>query len=244
MSLQRTKLAWVLASVFLGTLGAPWAGAQQEATEPLNPIGKLAPLFAGKSLDGKEISLADYQGKAVLVHFWATSCEECKRQLRWLANARERYAKQGFEVLAILADKESEAEARNLVTRYHIRYPILASNPDAAKKYGGIRALPTSFYIGCSGKVVLEETGFLSRGEIEANVRELLGLSGAASARSKSGRRDSDNMRPIPWPDGVEAACIAEAMRSDQVGLATQSSAGRPKSDGERTVTCSALFIR
>ena len=55
-------------------------------------------------LSGKQVSLADYKGKAVLLNFWATWCGPCKLEMPWLVQLRDKYTDQGFEVLGIESD--------------------------------------------------------------------------------------------------------------------------------------------
>src|SRR5690606_3885718 len=60
--------------------------------------GKMAPNFFWKSADGTERSLKDYQGKVVLINFWATWCPPCRRELPDLVKLREELGPEGFEI--------------------------------------------------------------------------------------------------------------------------------------------------
>lgn len=138
-------------------------------------MGKQAPAFTAATLDGAHISLADYRGKAVLVNFWATWCGACKVEMPWLAELREKYATQGFEVLGILTNNATPEKIAAVKEKYGIQYPILMCNHATAQAYGGLPELPASFFVDRSGKVVAEMGATDSETQIEVNVRKALG---------------------------------------------------------------------
>ncbi|MFZ0517722.1 MAG: TlpA disulfide reductase family protein [Acidobacteriaceae bacterium] len=140
---------------------------------------KPAPSFTLKSVDGKPVSLKDYKGKAVLLNFWATWCGPCKLEMPWLIELQKKYASQGFTVLGVSEDDGStEAEARKEVSDYMAKmgvdYPVLMYDDQMNKAYGGIDYLPTSYYIGRDGKVVIEAGGLISESEMEENIKKIL----------------------------------------------------------------------
>jgi thiol-disulfide isomerase/thioredoxin len=150
------------------------AAKPDEKVAPPRLLGKAAPLFTVKSFAGKEVSLADFKGKAVVVNFWATWCEACRQEMPWLAELREKYAAQGFEVLGIVTDRASSAKIASAVRSYGVNYPILFCNHATAQAFGGLPELPVSFFIDSHGKIVATMTGANSKQEIEARVREIL----------------------------------------------------------------------
>jgi peroxiredoxin len=144
------------------------------ASHMRNLVGHPAPGFTVTTLSGKPVSLVDYRGKAVLVNFWATWCGNCKLEMPWLAELREQYAPQGFEVLGILTNDAPPEEIATITQRYGVKYPILMCNHKAAQAYGGLAELPESFFIDRHGRVVTEMTGADSKAAIEADIRKAL----------------------------------------------------------------------
>jgi peroxiredoxin len=138
-------------------------------------LGQPAPGFLLTTLDGRPVSLADYRGKAVLVNFWATWCGNCKLEMPWLAELRERYAGQGFEVLGIVTDNAPAEKIESLARKYGVHYPVLVSNHATAQAYGGLPTLPESFFIDRRGRIVAVVSGADSKQEIEASIRRALG---------------------------------------------------------------------
>src|SRR5487761_1466066 len=135
---------------------------------------KPAPSFTLKSVDGKTVSLSDYKGKAVLLNFWATWCGPCKLEMPWLIQMQKKYASQGFTVLGISEDDGSTKDVRDFMEKMGVDYPVLMYDDQLNKAYGGIDYLPTSYYIGRDGKVIVESGGLISESEMEANIQKIL----------------------------------------------------------------------
>jgi cytochrome c biogenesis protein CcmG/thiol:disulfide interchange protein DsbE len=165
------------------------SGAAPE-TEEKSPLeGKPAPAFTLENLQGQKVSLASYKGKAVLVNFMATWCAPCKVETPWLIKLRDQYAPQGFEVLGISTDDldkddkkqnaQDKADIAKFVSNMHIDYPVLIDGDSISHPYGGIDALPTSFFVDRSGKVIAAIVGLHDRDELEANIKKALASGGA-----------------------------------------------------------------
>ena len=168
------KIAWMGAAALLLTLCPSLSAQAASPVKAISLIGKPAPEFVVNSLDGKGVSLGDYKGRAVLVNFWATWCTNCKVEMPWLAQLREKYATKGFEVLGIVTDGAGDKKIRQLTAKYAVQYPILRCNHATAQAYGGLPELPASFFIDRHGKIVAEMDGADSRHEIEANIEKAL----------------------------------------------------------------------
>ncbi|MGD0789949.1 MAG: TlpA disulfide reductase family protein [Terracidiphilus sp.] len=166
-----------------GQLAVNPAGGEPEYLSPLK--GKPAPEFVLEDLSGKKVSLAGYKGKAVLINFWATWCGPCKIETPWLIELRNRYAPQGFEVLGVSTDdidrgdpqklSDEKKEIARFVEETHIPYPVLIDGDSLSKPYGGLDAMPTSFFVDRNGTVVAAQMGLTSKDDIEASIKKALG---------------------------------------------------------------------
>ncbi len=144
-----------------------------------------APDFTLEDLSGKKVSLASYRGKAVLINFWATWCGPCKIETPWLVELRNQYASKGFEILGVSLDdldpddkKMLAGEKRDIAkfaAQEHMQYPVLIDGGSIDKPYGGLDALPTSFFVDRNGKVVATQLGLTSKDDIEGNIHKALG---------------------------------------------------------------------
>ncbi len=179
---RRQAAARLLASAAQGELVLSPASGEAEYVSPLQ--GQPAPAFTLEDLNGKKVSLADYKGKALLLNFWATWCSPCKIETPWLIDLRNRYAAQGFEILGISMDDIDPDDPAKLsgekqeITRFaqqmHMPYPVLIDGDSISQPYGGLDALPASFFVDRKGIVVAAQVGLTSADEIEANIKKAL----------------------------------------------------------------------
>jgi thiol-disulfide isomerase/thioredoxin len=148
-----------------------------------NAAAKPAPDVTLRDLDGKDLSLAQYKGKVVLVNFWATWCEPCQVEIPWLIEMQQKYAARGFTVLGIAMDEGGASVVTPWVqkerfdvngSKSQMNYPIVIGDDAAADKFGGLLGYPTSVLISRDGKVVKRITGIISYDEISRSIESQL----------------------------------------------------------------------
>jgi len=92
----------VAGMIYVGARISRKSNAGLEAPEvPELAVGQMAPDFQLKTLDGKTAKLSDYKGKAVLLNFWATWCEPCKKSFPKLEELRGKYETKGLKIVGI-----------------------------------------------------------------------------------------------------------------------------------------------
>ena len=161
---------------------AEMAAANDNSTE-LN--GKMAPGFTLQDLKGNKVSLSSYKGRPLVVDFWATWCGPCKVEIPWFEKLHDQYASQGLEIIGVSADDLDKDDPAKLFTekrdiadfaaKMHVNYPILIDAASIENAYGGLDALPTTFFIDKNGKIVASTIGLTPREEIEADIRKAIG---------------------------------------------------------------------
>jgi cytochrome c biogenesis protein CcmG, thiol:disulfide interchange protein DsbE len=157
-----------LALVFL------FAGGTSTGALPASTLlNKKAPEFMRPGLSGGRVDLAGYQGKVVLLNFWATWCAPCRVEMPVFAAWQRRYGPRGFEVIGISMDDDA-APVRRLAARLKLDYPIAMGDATLGEQYGGVLGLPITYLIGRDGVVRAEFEGEANLKAIEAKLTALL----------------------------------------------------------------------
>lgn len=179
---------------------SPAAGANSDAADAVEMAdeednstqlnGKIAPGFTLPDLNGNKVSLSSYKGRPLVVDFWATWCGPCKVEIPWFEKLHDQYASQGLEIIGVSADDLDRDDPAKLFTekrdiadfaaKMHMNYPILIDAESIENAYGGLDALPTTFFIDRNGKIVASTIGLAPRDVIEANIKKAI-ASGASS---------------------------------------------------------------
>jgi len=152
----------------------------REISSPL--VGRPAPDFVLTSMDGEEVSLADYRGRPVIVNFWASWCFECIEEHRVLMDAQARYGDE-FAIIGILY-QDTVPDARRFLLRYGDGgWPNLIDPAGTMAIDYGVAGVPESFFIDAEGIVRFKKWGAVTDEAIEEQLPPLLEEAGAATAR-------------------------------------------------------------
>jgi thiol-disulfide isomerase/thioredoxin len=110
-----------------------------------------------------------YRGKVIYLEFWATWCPHCKRSMSFLNALRNELFDQGFEVIAINVDEDSE-DARQLLQQYPVNYVIAMDPTGKCPKQYDIKAMPSAYFIDRQGAIRYIQLGF--RMDDEQEIRD------------------------------------------------------------------------
>ena len=147
----------------------------------------VAPDFSLESLDGKNMRLSDWRGKAVLLNFWATWCGPCKIEMPWFVELQRQYGPEGLQIVGVAMDDASREDIAKFAKEMGVNYPILLGKEAVGDAYGGVPAMPESFFIGRDGKVVDRIIGLKGKADIEAAIKKALNTQPATSQASAPG---------------------------------------------------------
>lgn len=118
--------------------------------------GANPPKFTAATLDGREVSPGDYQGKVLLLDFWATWCGPCIAELPNVQRVYEKFHEQGLEIVSISLDRAPDPLEkfleRNSLPWTHVLNAAAPRDEDPASIYG-VTAIPTMILVGRDGRI-------------------------------------------------------------------------------------------
>jgi peroxiredoxin len=135
------------------------------------------PDFTLTDLTGKKRHNSEWDGKVVVINFWATWCPPCIQEIPRFINIQKKYADQGLQFIGIALDTPENVQ--NFVQRVKINYPILVAEEDQviaiAHQFGNhTGALPFTVIIDRQGNMVLQTPGEMDQTTIENLIKPLL----------------------------------------------------------------------
>lgn len=113
----------------------------------------MAPNFTLKDLDGKEVKLSDYNGKIVILNFWAVWCKYCIEEMPDLNELNKELEKENDAVILAVDVKESPDTVRDYLTSNNINLKVLMDEDGAIAGAYGIEGFPTTFIINKDGSL-------------------------------------------------------------------------------------------
>jgi len=138
-------------------------------------VGKDAPDFVLKSMDGRNLRLSEFRGQVVLVNFWARWAGDSRQEMPALDRINTTYHRAGLIVLGVSVDEDSR-RAREFAGAMKVGYPILFDTSSSIGRDYLLQKMPMTILVDRSGVVRYANVGF-KRGDDGAyldQIRELL----------------------------------------------------------------------
>ncbi len=132
------------------------AGRQRPPERGL-PIGD----FELTRLDGERIRLSDFRGMPVVINFWASWCEPCKKEMPVFQVVFSERPEE-FVILAVNPEEGRET-AEDFVESMGLTFPILLDENKEMQKQLMVRGLPTTFFVDAEGVLRAQHVGELNR---------------------------------------------------------------------------------
>lgn len=136
--------------------------------------GNKAPDFELETLDGNKIKLSDYQGKKVILNFWATWCPPCKAEMPHMQEFYEEQSKNGVVILAVNLEKNADDAVAAFVENYGLTFPILLDRDVSIGRIYQAFTIPTSYIIDTKGFIQKKIVGPMDKemmNELVANLK-------------------------------------------------------------------------
>ena len=152
------------------------AEAQDISIAAAKQIPEMRPVFSLDDVDGKSRSITEWDGKTLVINFWATWCAPCRREIPMLKALSAARAAQNVVVIGIAVD------FRDKVVPYAkeagINYPLLIGEEDgldAASAFGlGSIGLPCTVFVDAKGRIVTAHLGELHADQADLIVDTIL----------------------------------------------------------------------
>src|SRR5262245_2920409 len=116
-------------------------------------IGDPAPDFFIKDEAGQRISLNDYRGKLVFLHFWATWCQPCAEEAPVIDALRKNLQHRNFQVVMISLDT-GWSVVKEFTQQHNVGFPVYLDPGRQVADLYGVYALPVTFLIDRNGVIV------------------------------------------------------------------------------------------
>ena len=118
-----------------------------------------APLFQLSALSGDSVALEDFQGKRVLLYFFAPWCKVCDFSIGNLNWVRKLRSEESAALLAVALSYDDLQSVNSFVERNPLEVPVLLGTPELFKSYR-IRAFPTVYTVNKSGEIDGSTVGY------------------------------------------------------------------------------------
>lgn len=121
--------------------------------------GAKAEDFSLPDVAGKQMSLAQYNGKVVMLNFWATWCRPCRTEMPSMQKLYHAYKDKDFVILAVSVDRKGKGDVNEFVRQNGYTFPILLDPDSTVSDRYHVPYLPATFIIDRQGRIVSREYG-------------------------------------------------------------------------------------
>ncbi|MGO9424006.1 MAG: TlpA family protein disulfide reductase [Steroidobacteraceae bacterium] len=183
--------------------GAPTAGDVTDgfdtAVPPVVKVPERVPDFSLADRSGKLTSIKSWDGKSLIINFWATWCQPCRREIPLLEALNSRWAGRGVAVIGIAVDHRDRVAA--YADELKIAYPLLVGEQDALEAAAafGVEspAFPFTVFTDRRGEVVALYVGELHQAQADLILSQVQDLDRDRIALPQARRAISEGLRAL-----------------------------------------------
>jgi peroxiredoxin len=135
---------------------------------------RAVPPFSLKDTNGNIYSSAQFAGKPAVINFFATWCPPCREEIPGFVEVYNKHKEKGFELIGISLDTDTRENLPGFLMNNKIGYRILFGDLATARAYGGVSALPTTFFVGKDGEIKNVHVGYMDKDTFDKEVMKLL----------------------------------------------------------------------
>ena len=123
----------------------------------LEKIGKSAPRYSARSINGKKLKSKEMEGKVVVFNFWFTTCPPCKKEIPQLNELREKFKDEDVEFIAVALD--AEYKLSEFLEQHPFTYDIVEDGRWIAEQFE-IKSYPSNIILDQNGAIQFFKIGY------------------------------------------------------------------------------------
>ena len=135
--------------------------------------GTKAPAWILKAVDGEDVKSTAYDGKVVVLNFWATWCPPCVAEIPDFIELQKEFGAKGLTFVGVSLDTSS-TPVKKYVKKTKVNYPVVMGDSDVVKDYGNFSGIPQTYVIDKEGIIRLSQVGKISKEKLLAGIKPLL----------------------------------------------------------------------
>ena len=162
------KSSPILLFIFMLGLMLPFA-----VHAPAGAATQMPSFMLEDVVTGKTIKSSSFDGKSLLVVFFATWCPPCVQEIPNLIQLHSDYQDEGFSVVAISVDQEKNV-VQKLVDKKAINYPVMMADESVTRDFGGVYGIPTSFLVSSKGTVLKKYSGYVPHSVLVKDLEQII----------------------------------------------------------------------
>lgn len=156
--------------------------SDNQGTKGESPVSESvkAPAFMLKDGQGNDVKLAVFNGKVIILDFWATWCPPCRMEIPHFIELQKEYGEKGLQVIGISVDQEGWKVVTPFIEEQGINYPILLTDQKTYLDYqkllppGLQGSIPFTFILDRQGNVSDQVVGYREKNYFESKIKSLL----------------------------------------------------------------------
>jgi peroxiredoxin len=139
-----------------------------------------APVFSLPDMNGQKVDLVSFQGRVIVIEFWATWCAPCREEIPVLNQIYKAYKDKGLVVIGISLDRKPPQEVKKFLDQLQVEYTNVMGDEEILEKYsqvanlGPIRGIPATFVIDRKGRICQRYMGLTEKRILEEAIEAAL----------------------------------------------------------------------
>ncbi len=156
--------------LLFGLIGGAFYQIMNQEEKPVGAkVGASSSDFSHQDTEGNKVTLSDYKGKKVILNFWATWCNPCKKEMPEMEKIHQKYE----DVVILAINLDTENDIKGFMNEYELTFQALLDTEEKVNDQYEVVSIPTSFFIDEEGIIRKKIVGILDYEKMEDNLEAL-----------------------------------------------------------------------